>query len=226
MAEQIATSTNQREADSVQPNKRPVKRYARIAPLYTAMIWTSFLINVILFIIVGVLAGILLTNRGQVGSIGGSVQVFAANNIAELQDVVTQLEAATIRTTIPLSQPLSLAGQGIFVPVDQVTSVILTQPVPLLLSGADIDLGNGNRLRANNISLTLPEGTPLQIALKMDIPLDSVIIPVQLDVPVSIPLADTELGPQFRRLGAIVDRLVDPIAPFLPMPETPPNSSE
>jgi hypothetical protein len=95
-----------------------------------------------------------------------------------------------------------------------------------VLNGADIDLGGGNRLRADNINLTLPEGTPLEIALKMNIPLDSVTIPVQLSVPVSIPLAQTELGPQFQRLGAIVDRLVNPLAPLLPMPATPPDSSQ
>lgn len=71
--------------------------------------------------------------------------------------------------------------------------------MPLNLAGADIDLGNGNRLRANNISLVLPAGTPLTIALKMDIPLDKVTIPIQLDVPVDIAMADTELAPQFRR---------------------------
>ncbi len=202
------------------------RRYARLPPLYKAMIWTSFLINVVLLIILGVLGGVMLTNRGQVIGIAGNTQIFAANNLAELQDVVVKLEGATIRTTIPLSQPLSLAGKGIFVPIDKVTEVTLTRPVPLVLSGADIDLGNGNRLRADNINLTLPEGTPLQIALKMNISLDSVVIPVQLDVPVNIPLAETELGPQFRRLGAIVDRLVNPLAPLLPMPKTPPDSSK
>lgn len=226
MAEQTHPAIADPNAESARPAGRTPKRYARLPPLYKAMIWTSFLINVVLLIIIGVLAGVLLTNRGQVVGLAGNTTTFAANNLSELQDVVTQLEGATIRTTIPLSQPLSLAGKGIFVPVDQVTEVRLTQPVPLVLSGADIDLGNGNLLRANNINLTLPEGTPLQIALKMDISLDSVTIPVQLDVPVSIPLAETELGPQFQRLGAIVGRLVNPISPLLPMPKTPPDSSK
>jgi hypothetical protein len=205
---------------------RSPKRYARLPPLYTAMIWTSFLMNVVLLIILGVVGGILITRQGQVVGLAGSTQSFAANNLSELQDVVTKLQGATIKTTIPLSQPLALAGKGIFVPVDQVTQVTLTKPVPLVLNGADIDLGGGNRLRADNINLTLPEGTPLEIALKMNIPLDSVTIPVQLSVPVSIPLAQTELGPQFQRLGAIVDRLVNPLAPLLPMPATPPDSSQ
>jgi len=226
MAEQTHPALITTETDTPRQASRPPKRYARLAPLYKAMIWTSFLVNIVLLIVVGVLAGVLFSNRGQVGSLAGNTQTFAANNLSELQDVVAKLEGATIRTTIPLSQPLSLAGKGIYVPVDQVTEVILTSPVPLVLSGADIDLGGGNRLRANNINLTLPEGTPLKIALKMNISLDSVTIPVQLDVPVSIPLAETELGPQFRRLGAIVDRLVNPLAPLLPMPAIPPDSSQ
>lgn len=200
-------------------------RYARLSPLYKALIWTSFLINAVLLIVIGVLAGIILQNRAQLQSIAGNGSIFAANNVAELQDVVADLQGATIRTVIPLDQPLSLAGKGIFVPVAQQTTVTLVEPVPLTLSGADIDLGNGNRLRANSINLTLPQGTPLLIDLRMDIPLDSVTIPVKLDVPVNIPLAETELGPQFRRLGAIVNRLVDPVSPLLPMPETPPDSS-
>ncbi len=222
----MAAQTNTPVIDPARTAGRSPKRYARLSPLYKALIWTSFLINAVLLIILGVLAGVLISNRGQVVGLSGNAQAFAADNLSELQDVVVKLEGATIRTTIPLSQPLSLAGKGIFVPVDQVTEVRLTSPVPLVLSGADIDLGNGNLLRANNINLTLPEGTPLQIALKMNISLDSVTIPVQLDVPVSIPLAETELGPQFQRLGAIVNRLVNPLAPLLPMPNTPPDSSK
>jgi hypothetical protein len=226
MAEQTHVALATPESDAARQSGPSTKRYARLPPLYKAMIWTSFLINVVLLIILGVVAGVLLSNRGQVVDLAGNAQSFAASNLSELQDVVVKLEGATIKTTIPLSQPLSLAGKGIFVPVDQVTEVRLTSPVPLVLSGADIDLGNGNLLRANNINLTLPEGTPLKIALKMNIPLDSVTIPVQLDVPVSIPLAQTELGPQFQRLGSIVDRLVNPLAPLLPMPAAPPDSSK
>ncbi|MCU0492076.1 MAG: hypothetical protein MUD01_10830 [Chloroflexaceae bacterium] len=185
-------------------------RYARLAPLYKGLIWTSFVINAILLVVVGVLVGILLTQFRQITDLSTTARSFAGDNVAELQDVVNKLQDATIKTTIPLNEPLPLKGSGVVVPVDQVTQVTLTQPVPLLLAGADIDLGSGNRLRAQNIRLTLPEGTPLEIALKMDIPLDNVTIPVKLNVPVSIPLKDTELGPQFERLGALVERLVTP----------------
>jgi hypothetical protein len=183
------------------------------------MIITSFAINLVLIaLLIG--AGYFFWQwRSALASTTVGVQGFAHDNIAELRDVVDQLEAAHIVTTIPLNQNLSLKDKGVSVPVDQVTQVTLTNDVPLNLAGADIDLGAGNRLRAQNISLVLPAGTPLTIALKMNIPLDDVTIPIQLDVPVDIALAKTELGPQFQRLGNVVDRLVYPARDLLEMPD-------
>lgn len=193
------------------PNPRAKPFYVELPGLWKAMILTSFVLNLVLIFVVLFLVMSLVTWRDQILGTSVSGLGFAKNNVAELRDVVQQLQKAHIITTIPLNQNLSLAGKGVAVPVDQVTDVVLTQPVPLTLAGADIDLGSGNRLHAQNISLELPAGTPLQIALKMNIPLDQVTIPIQLDVPVDIAMADTELAPQFRRLGSVVDRLVYPI---------------
>lgn len=204
---------------------KPPRAGSRLNSFWKALIITSFAMNIVLLLVVLLLVGFLVQWRQQIAATTVQGQQFALDNVAELRDIVAGLQGATIRTTIPLDQPLPLEGAGVVVPVDQQTTVTLVEPVPLQLSGADIDLGNGNRLRANNISLTLPEGTPLRIALKMDIPLDSVTIPVRLDVPVEIPLKDTELGPEFARLGWLVDRLVGPLAPVLgldPVPPAPP----
>ena len=215
-------SRNQTQA---QANSRQPQRGSRLTPFWKALIVTSFVINIVLLMVVLLLVGFIFQWRQQIASTAVLGQGFAADNVAELRSIVAGLQGATIRTTIPLDQPLPLKGAGVIVPVDQQTTVTLVEPVPLQLSGADIDLGNGNRLRANNIRLTLPAGTPLRIALKMDIPLDDVTIPVRLNVPVEIPLKDTELGPQFQRLGWLVDRLVGPLAPVLgldPIPPAPP----
>ena len=77
------------------------------------------------------------------------------------------------------------------------------------------------RLRTGNHQMPEPGRQPVAgvMALRTS-------VPVVLDVPVRIPLAETELGPQFQRLGAIVDRLVTPVEPLLLMPETPPDSSK
>lgn len=219
---------------AAEPDAAPVKdtspsprRYARISPLYKALIWTSFLINAVLLIALGVLAGFLLQNRQQVTTLAASGSVFAANNVAELQDVVADLQTSTIVYTVPLDTRLPVE---LDVPINPSTImtprnvVRLTESVPLQAPARITFPGGGGNLNAT-VNIELPAGLELPVELNMDVKLVT-SIPVQLDVPVNIPLAETELGPQFRRLGAIVGRLVDPVAPMLPMPETPPDSSK
>jgi hypothetical protein len=193
--------------------------FVQLPTLWKAMIITSFVVNLILVaVLIG--AGYFYWQwKSQIASTTVGVQGFAHDNVAELRDVVQQLQAAHIRTTIPLDQPLPLKGLGVVVPLHQEPTVTLVEAVPLNLEGADIDLGAGNRLRAQNISLVLPAGTPLKIKLDMMIPLDDVTIPIKLSVPVDIAMANTELAPQFRRLGNVVDRLVYPAKDLLDMPD-------
>lgn len=205
---------------------RPRPRYARLSPLYKALIWTSFLINAVLLVVLGVVLGLLFQNRGQVQALASNGSVFAANNVAELQDVVADLQQSTIVYTVPLDTRLPIE---LDVPINAGTImtprnvVTLNEPVQLNAPAAITFPGGGGNLNAN-VNITLPAGLELPVDLNMDVKLVT-SIPVQLDVPVNIPLAETELGPQFQRLGAIVDRLVNPVAPLLPMPETPPDSS-
>ncbi|MEN9938724.1 MAG: hypothetical protein RLZZ387_5303 [Chloroflexota bacterium] len=217
-------SLGRRSRGDEAPPEQPAGRRPRFSSFWKALIITSFVMNAVLLLVVLLLVGFVIQWRDQLLGTTVAAQGFARDNVAELRSVVDGLEGATIKTTIPLDEPLSLAGKGVVVPVDQATTVTLLEPVPITLANADIDLGNGNRLRANAINLTLPVGTPLTIALKIDIPLDAVTIPVVLDVPVEIPLAQTELGPQFQRLGELVDRLAGPAAPLLGLeiPEAPP----
>jgi hypothetical protein len=196
-------------------------RYARIAPLYKALIWTSFLINAVLIVIVVVLGWTLYSERSQLMSLTTTAQSFAGYNIAELQDVVAKLEAATIKYNVELRGarlPIDLK-----VPVQKDTIVTLNEPVPLSVPAAILFPGGGGNLNAS-VNIQLPAGLQLPVRLDFELPLQQ-SIPVDLDVPVNIPLADTELGPQFRRLGAIVDRLVKPAEPLLAFPATPPDSS-
>lgn len=187
--------------------------FVGLPTLWKAMILTSFVINLVLIAVVLFLGVFVYSWRATIDQVVlGNV---AGGNIAELRDVVQQLQLAHIKTVIPLQQDLPLKGAGVVVPVDQQTTVTLVEPVPLSLADAEIDLGAGNRLRAQNINLVLPAGTPLNILLKMNIPLDAVTIPIKLNVPVDIAMKDTELAPQFSRLGALVDRLVGPLAPYL-----------
>jgi hypothetical protein len=193
--------------------------FVQLPRLWKAMIITSFVVNMILMaVLIG--AGYFYWRwKAEIATTTVGVQGFAHDNVAELRDVVQQLQAAHIKTTIPLNQPLPLKGLGVVVPLHQEPTVTLVDPVQLNLDGADINLGGGNQLHAQNISLVLPAGTPLKIKLDMLIPLDDVTIPIKLDVPVDIAMANTELAPQFRRLGNVVDRLVYPAKDLLGMPD-------
>ncbi|MBK9943011.1 MAG: hypothetical protein IPP13_15505 [Kouleothrix sp.] len=193
--------------------------FVQLPLLWKAMIVTSFVVNLVLIgaLVFGLF--FVLQWRPELGGTLLNVKGFAQGNVAELRDVVQQLQSAHIRTTIPLDQQLPLKGKGVVVPVSQEPIVTLVEPVPLALVGADIDLGNGNRLHANNINLVLPVGTPLKIKLDLQIPLDDVTIPIRIDVPVDIAMADTELAPQFRRLGNVVDRLVYPARELIDLPD-------
>ncbi len=215
-AQSSSTSLLRRDADTPR-DARPL--FVQLPRLWKAMIITSFVVNMILMAVLIGAGYFFLRWKSEIASTTVGVQGFAHDNVAELRDVVQQLQAAHIKTTIQLNQPLPLKGLGVVVPLHQEPTVTLVDAVPLNLEGADIDLGAGNRLRAQNISLVLPAGTPLKIKLDMQIPLDDVTIPIKLDVPVDIAMANTELAPQFRRLGNVVDRLVYPAKDLLGMPD-------
>lgn len=183
--------------------KEPLK--VQLPGLWKAMIITSFAINLVLIFIILFLVGLVIQHRNAVASLTNNVVA----NVAELQDVVVQLQEADIIATIPLDQQLPI---NLIVPIDTTTTVVTTAPVPIS-APADIDLGPFGRLNPN-VNLALPPGTSLNIELKLDVPLNT-SIPVQLDVPVHIPLKETELAPQFKRLGDLLDRLLSPIAPYI-----------
>jgi hypothetical protein len=213
-----SSSTSFLSSDSKAPrDARPM--FVQLPRLWKAMIITSFVVNMILFAVLIGVGFFFWQNSLYITGTTVGVQGFAHDNVAELRDVVQQLQAAHIKTTIPLNQPLPLKGLGVVVPLHQEPTVTLVDPVQLNLDGADINLGAGNQLHAQNISLVLPAGTPLKIKLDMLIPLDDVTIPIKLDVPVDIAMANTELAPQFRRLGNVVDRLVYPARDLLGMPD-------
>src|SRR5215216_7544241 len=120
--------------------------FVQLPRLWKAMIITSFVVNMILMaVLIG--AGYFYWRwKTEIASTTVGVQGFAHDNVAELRDVVRQLQAAHIKTTIPLNQPLPLRGLGVVVPLHQEPTVTLVDPVQLNLDGADINLGAGNQL--------------------------------------------------------------------------------
>lgn len=201
-------------AQSRTSRREPPAFRTHVPGLYKAMIITSFLMNMVLLLVLLTLGGLLYQQRQQLVALAGTTQGFARTNITELTNIVAGLETATIKTTIPISEPL---GLDLIVPIDQGTVVTTLDSVPINVP-ASIDMGPFGQLYPN-VSLALPPGTRLNIALKIDVPLKTEV-PVRLNVPVEIPLKDTELGPLFARLGTLLDNLLAPAAPLLGLPPT------
>lgn len=196
---------NNKVADAQEPSPRLVN----LPPFWKAMIITSFVINMVLVTVLLFVVGLLFISRPWIPGTAVGAKGFARANIVELRDVVQKLQSAHIRTTIPvkLDVPVNLV-----VPIDQTTLVTTTADIPISVP-ASIDMGAFGQLYPN-VNLSLPAGTPLMIRLKLDVPLNTTI-PLDKPLPIDIALSETELAPQFKRLGDVVDRLVGPVAPLL-----------
>src|SRR5215813_10526627 len=76
------------------------RRYVRLPPFWKAMIITSFVFNMIFVFILILLVGFYIRWQSQISYTTVGLKGFAVGNIQELRDVVRQLQAAHIRTTI------------------------------------------------------------------------------------------------------------------------------
>lgn len=188
-----ASGTTSSTAAPVVDNKGVTR--VDIDRLYKFMIYTSFGLNVILICALLFLGVQLFVLKRGLSPLKPTV--------AKLTSTINGLQNATIKASVPLNERLPINLQ---VPVSQPTNVRITQSVPLAVP-ADITLPGVGFLKAN-VALNLPEGLELPVYLSMTIPLES-SVPVSLSVPVNIPLKDTELGPQFRNLGDLVQPLAD-----------------
>jgi hypothetical protein len=188
------TTTTTADTTSTTANSSGVAR-VDIDRIYKFMIYTSFLINVVLIavlIFLGIQLFILKKGLAPAKPI-----------VANLTSAIEGLKSATIRAEIPLQRDLPIA---LNVPVRQSTNVRLTQSVPLQVP-ADITLPGVGFLSAQ-VALNLPEGLELPVYLEMDIPLET-SIPISITVPVAIQMKDTELYPEFEKLGNLVKPLAD-----------------
>ena len=120
-----------------------------------------------------------------------------------------KLDRATIRATIPVDAQIPL---DISVPVQTTTQITLADSV--VIPNAQVVINTGGLNINSNARVTLPAGTPLSVNLNFDLPVQT-SIPVHLDVPVVIPMAETELHEPFVGLQDVVQPiycLVDPNA--------------
>jgi len=120
-----------------------------------------------------------------------------------------KMDRATIETVIPVDAQIPL---DITVPVQTTTQITLSETVNI--PNAQVVINTGGLNINSTARVTLPAGTPLTVNLNFDLPVRDTI-PVHLEVPVKIPMAETELHEPFVGLQDVLRPLyclVDPNA--------------
>lgn len=176
-----------------QPNTQPKRRF--VPRLWNAFkniaIVFSFLVNIVLVLIVA----ILVLQADSVFSIKSEV---AEPLLVDLDQAFAALGETTIESTVYITDTMPVVFG---LPLNQNTDVILTQPVPLNVPAQFVLPGGGGAINGT-VSLNLPQGQALPIALGMSVPV-STTVPVVMQVPVTIPLSDAGMAPAIEQLRAV-----------------------
>jgi hypothetical protein len=201
---------------SSHPEPEPKRRrYKFMAAFWTIASVLSLTVNIILIII------LLITFQ-----MFGAILTTSDNKISALLDGLytnfVKMDQATIATNIPVDATVPL---NIVVPVQTTTRITLAESV--VIPNAHVRINTGGLSIDADAVVTLPANTPLTVTL--DFPLNvQNSIPVHLDVPVNIPLNQTELHEPFVGLQQVVKPwycLVEPNAMMSGVQVCPPISN-
>jgi hypothetical protein len=181
------------------PARRPLSGF--LPAFWTIASVLSMLVNVVLIALILILFNMVnvlqnTANDQLSGLMGGLYQNFE------------MMEQATIERTIPVDANIPL---NIMVPVNTTTSITLAEPV-VLQSRVVID--QPNFYLNYPATVTLSQGSVLPVTLNFQLPVQNTI-PVHLDVPVNIPLRETQLREPFVGLQNVIEPwycLVEPNA--------------
>jgi hypothetical protein len=133
------------------------------------------------------------------------------NDVAEpvvsgLNDSFEEMENAHIKQRIAISDEIPVVFD---LPVQTATVATILQPVPMNIPTQFVLPGGGGFINGN-VSFALPAGTQLPVQLDVVVPV-SQSVPIVMEVPVDIPLSETELSQPFgdlRQLFAPLDSLL------------------
>jgi hypothetical protein len=169
---------------------RPYLWQGKIGPAF----WTvagifSIGLNIILIIL------LVLIGR----ELFGLKQLVNDQLIGGLYENFVMMDEAVISTTIAVDDTIPVQ---FVLPVNTSTSVVLTEDT--LLQDANVNLATGG-LRISNApaDIILQAGTQLPVNLNIMVPVDTTI-PIHLEVPVRIPLNETELHAPFVGLQNVI----------------------
>ncbi len=133
--------------------------------------------------------------------------------IADINALVDDLNNAVITRTIHIEQTIPV---NFDLELDQSLTVELTEGVLLNRPATFVLPGGGGQIRGS-VTLVLPKGQDLPVHMQMTVPVDQ-YLPVEMDVPVSIPLQETDLGPITARLKSLLAPYMDLLGRTLKCP--------
>jgi len=151
----------------------------------------SLVVNIILCLLVLGLLSMRSTIQGTVTGQSTSLLGGLYNNFVKM-------DQATIRSTIPVDATIPL---NIMVPVQTRTTIMLSEATTI--RSPRVFIRTGGLTLDTPALVTLPKDQPLVVDLNFMLPVQT-SVPVHLDVPVNIPLKDTELHQPFVGLQEVV----------------------
>jgi len=192
-------------SDSFEPKPRP-RRFQFLPAFWTIASLMSITVNIILIVILLILFQMLGVIQGTAGDkisglLGGLYTNFVKMDQASIQTSIH------VEKDIPVNFTLNVSGP---------TNVTLSQPVTI--NGALVTVATGGLNIVNaRATIVLPQGVVLPINIEnLAVPVDQSVLAV-LDVPVNIPLNQTQLHEPFVGLQKVVEPwycLVEPSATF------------
>ena len=175
------------------PEPEPKRwRFKFLPALWTIASVISLTVNIVLLII-------LLMMFQMRDPIQDTADTQVTKLLGGLYTNFVKMDQATIATNIPVDANIPL---DIVVPVQATTRITLAETA--VIENAHVRINTPTMTINANAVVTLPADTPLTVKLDFPLPVQD-SIPVHLDVPVNIPLNQTELHEPFVGLQQVVE---------------------
>jgi len=185
------------------PEPEPKRsRYKFMPAFWTIASVISLTVNIVLIII-------LLIMFQMLGAIQNTADEKVSGLLGGLYTNFVKMDQATISSNIPVDATIPL---NIVVPVQATTRITLAESV--VIPNAHVRINTGGLSIDADAVVTLPANTPLTVNLDFPLTVQN-SIPIHLDVPVNIPLNQTQLHEPFVGLQQVVEPwycLVEPDA--------------
>lgn len=166
-------------------------RYKFMPAFWTVASAISLAVNLVLL-------GLVLILLPIIGKSPFQAEDQFAGLLGGLYNNFVKMDEATISADVPVDTTIPL---NIVVPVQTTTRITLAEPATI--SNAHVIINTGGVDIDADAVVTLPAGTPLTVALDFPLTVQNTI-PIQLNVPVNIPLRNTQLHEPFIGLQEVV----------------------